>query len=198
MTIRHNELRNLTGELLAEVCYDIKIEPQLTPLTGEKLSHKSSNQSDDARLDVPARGFSQRGGKAFLDIRVYNPLAKSYSSQDLNAAHRRNETEKKRQYGDRIRQIEHASFNPLVFTCFGGMAWECQMFNKRLSELLAEKRNTNLSLVTSWVRTRFSMSLLRTAILCLRSSRSRNHKTSYVTIVDTDIEVACVEAGIEY
>ena len=182
MTIRHNELRNLTGE-----------EPQFTPLTGEKLSHKSSNQSD-----VSARGFWQRGGKAFLDITVYNPLAKSYSSQDLNAAHRRNEREKKRQYGDRIRQIEHASFNLLLFTCFGGMAWECQMFNKRLSELLAEKRNTNLSLVTSWVRTKFSMSLLRTAILCLRSSRSRNHKTSYVTIADTDIEVACVVAGIEY
>ena len=86
----------------------------------------------------------------------------------------------------------------VVFTCFGGMAWECQMFYKRLSEQLTEKRNTNLSLVTSWVRTRLSMSLLRTAIFCLRGSRSRNHKTSYVTVADTDIEVACVKAGIEY
>ena len=44
VSIRHNELRDLTGYLLAEVCHDVKIKPQLTPLTGERLSHKSSNK----------------------------------------------------------------------------------------------------------------------------------------------------------
>ena len=146
---------------------------------------------------MSARGLWQRGDKALLDIRVYYPLAKSYSKQDLNAAHRRNEKEKKREYGDCVRQIEHASFTPLVFTCFGSMAWECQMFYKRLSEMLAEKRKSNVSLVTCWVRTKLSMSLLRTAILCLRGSRSRRLR-NVVNVADTDVEVACVEAGIEH
>ena len=52
VSIRHNELKDLSGDLLAEVCNDVKIEPQLTSLTGERLSHKSSNKNDDARLDV--------------------------------------------------------------------------------------------------------------------------------------------------
>ena len=77
------------------------------------------------------------------------------------------------------------------------MAWECQMFYKRLSEMLAEKRKSNVSLVTSWIRTKLSMSLLRTAILCLRGSRSRRIR-NVVNVADTDVEVACVEAGIEH
>ena len=35
---RHNELRDLTGELLAEVCHDVCIEPPLGELTGETLT----------------------------------------------------------------------------------------------------------------------------------------------------------------
>ena len=32
-----------------------------------------------------------------------------------------------REYGDRIREVEHADFNPMVFTCTGGMAPQCQV-----------------------------------------------------------------------
>ena len=64
--------------------------------------------------------------------------------------------------------------------------------------MLAEKRKSNTtSLVTSLVRTKLSMSLLRTTILCLRGSRSRRQRT-VVNFADTDIEVASVEAGIEH
>ena len=41
------------------------------------------------------------------------------------------------------------------------------------------------------------MNLLRTAILCLRGSRSRRIR-NVVNVADTDVEVACVEAGIEH
>ena len=38
VTIRHNEVRDFTAELLGETCNDVAIEPMLTPLTG-KHSH---------------------------------------------------------------------------------------------------------------------------------------------------------------
>ena len=38
-TIRHNEVRDLTADLLTEVCYDVEVEPKLQELTGE---HKIS------------------------------------------------------------------------------------------------------------------------------------------------------------
>ena len=54
---RHDQLRNLEAKMLSEVCQDIKIEPQLQPLTGENMSLQSANTEDSASLDVKARGF---------------------------------------------------------------------------------------------------------------------------------------------
>ena len=56
-SIRHNELRDITAELLTEVCHGVGIEPTLQPLTGEQLSYRSANIEDGARLDVVAKGF---------------------------------------------------------------------------------------------------------------------------------------------
>ena len=50
---KHNELRNLTSEMVREVCKNVVIERLLTPLTREELL-KSSNTSNQARADVSA------------------------------------------------------------------------------------------------------------------------------------------------
>ena len=47
--MRHNELRDLTAEMLSEVCKDVALEPKLIPLTGETLKYKSANLEDESR-----------------------------------------------------------------------------------------------------------------------------------------------------
>ena len=59
--IRHNEIRDLTANLMAEVCHDVCIEPTLEPITGEALSGASAIREDGARLDVAASGFWEVG-----------------------------------------------------------------------------------------------------------------------------------------
>ena len=66
MSIRHNELRNLTANLLSEVCYDVSVEPQLNQLSGEKLNLRSANSSNEGRLDIAARGVWSKYQRAFL------------------------------------------------------------------------------------------------------------------------------------
>ena len=46
-SIRHNEIRDLTANLLTEVCSDVWIEPSLQPLSGETLQGASSNIQND-------------------------------------------------------------------------------------------------------------------------------------------------------
>ena len=53
---RHDELKDILAKLLDEVAYDVSIKPQLSPLSGEILP-PSANRSDEARLDIAARGF---------------------------------------------------------------------------------------------------------------------------------------------
>ena len=76
-------MQDLFASLLQDVCHDFEIEPDLQTLTGEILS-SSTKSSDKARLDVSARGFWQRGQRAFFDERNFNPFVKSHLNQILN------------------------------------------------------------------------------------------------------------------
>ena len=111
-SIRHNELRDITAELLTEVCHSVGVEPTLQPLTGEQLSYRSANIEDGAHLDVAAEGFWDHRQKAYFDVKVFNPLAPTYGSTSLPQCYRRAELEKRRMYEERIREIEHGSFTP--------------------------------------------------------------------------------------
>ena len=71
--------------MLESVAYDVQIEPALQPLTGKALP-RSANSDDEGRLDISARGFWQRGGKAFFDVRIFNPFTKSHLPINLKGA----------------------------------------------------------------------------------------------------------------
>ena len=112
VTIRHNELRDLTAKKLSEVCYDTKIEPIFVPVSGEDLSNRTANRSNEVRLDVRARGFWERGQQAFFDLRVFDPNTCRYLNKSLQHCHVINENEKKRTYNERVLQIDHGTFTP--------------------------------------------------------------------------------------
>ena len=56
-SIRHNEIRDITANLLSEICNNVCIEPHLQPITGEHLTGASANTQDGARLDIVANGL---------------------------------------------------------------------------------------------------------------------------------------------
>ena len=112
--------------------------PHLQPLSGESLSHRSAITEDGARLDVAMYGFW--GEKAFVDVRVFNPSAQSNRNGPLSSVYRKHEQEKRRQYDQRVREVEHATFTPLVLSTTGGMG-RAATFYKRLASMVAEKRN---------------------------------------------------------
>ena len=180
--IRHNEIRDLTAEILNETCNQVIVEPTLTPLTGECFIKQLTIKADNARADVCARGFWVKGQMAYCDVRVLNPLARCYLNQNLSIAHKRNEQEKKRQYNHRIQEVEQGSFTPLVFSCYGVMSRECSRFYSNAAEQIANKRKTNKSLVSAWIKTRLNFALLRSCLLCIRGTRTT---TNLESISDT-------------
>ena len=61
----HDDVRDQFASVLKDVCHDVQAKPHLQTLTGEALNN-TANSSDEARLDVSARGFWQRGLMHFL------------------------------------------------------------------------------------------------------------------------------------
>ena len=149
------------------------IEPTLQPIDREHFSAASCNTQDGARLDIAANGFwGGRFERTFFDVRIFNPHAQSNRHSNPTASYRKHEMIKKRHYDQRIREVEHASFTPLVFSATGGMAKEATVFYKRLALLLSTKRDESYSKTLFWLRCRLSFSLLRSAIQCIRGARS--------------------------
>ena len=145
-------------------------EPTLQPLTGESLRLRSASTNDGARLDISAEGF---WGHWYQ--RVFCPLSATNRSRSLMACYRANEEIKKRKYDQRIREVEHASFSPLIFSTSGGFGPISSLFIKRLSHLHAEKFQRPYSIVVNYIRCRYSFSILKSALRCLRGSRSKPH-----------------------
>ena len=114
------------------------------------------------------------GGKVpFFDVRVFHPNAQSYRNVSIPSVYRRHEMQKKkREYGDRVREVEFASFTPLVFATTGGMGKEAITFYRRLAELLSKRSAFSYSSTLAWIRCTLSFSLLRSATMCIRESRS--------------------------
>ena len=54
-SLRHNEIRGVTADLLNEVCHNVSTESELQPLSGELLSRRTANTEDGARLNVKAQ-----------------------------------------------------------------------------------------------------------------------------------------------
>ena len=129
--------------------------------------------ADGARLDVAACGFwGGRHERAFFDVRVFNPHASS-NNQPLSTCYRKHENAKKRAYDQRIREIEHGTFTPLVLSLTGGMGTAATVCYKRLASMIAQKRDQSYSKTMSWLRCSLSFSLLRSSIHRYITSRFR-------------------------
>ena len=187
---RHNELRDLEAEMLRMVCNDVEVKSVLQVVTGETLNH-GANKAPDARLDIHARGFWERQRSAFFDVRVCHPNADSNRDLNPEQIYKKDESEKKRQYAERVMEIEQGTFTPLVFTTTGGMADECVKYHSRLAELIANMKGERYSSAISWIRAKVSFAIVRSAILFVRGSRSRRRQLS---IVDSDLQIENIRA----
>ena len=145
------------------------VEPDLQPVAPNQLHGSSANIQDGARLDIAANGvWGGRLERTNFDVRVFNPIAPSNRNLPPSTAYRKHEREKKRAYEQRVREVEHSSFTPLVLSASGGMGTEATIFYKRLASLLAGKWDIHYSRTVCWLRCRLSFALLRSSIQALR------------------------------
>ena len=104
-----------------------------------------ANKAPYTRLDIYAWGFWERQRSAFFDVWVCHPNADSNRDLTPKQTHKKHENEKKRQYAERVMEIEQGTLTPLVFTTTGVMVDECVKYYSRLAELIANKKGESYS-----------------------------------------------------
>ena len=96
--------------------------------------------------------------------------------------YKRNKQEKKRVYEERVREIKHGFFAPLVFSISGSMGPITTTVYKRMASLVAEKHHHPYRSTLFRLSCKLSFSLLRSAIMCIRGSRSSYHRPTIMCI----------------
>ena len=161
------DIWNITAEWLSKACYGVAIEPPLQPLTEESIESRSANRQDEAIADIHAKGSWGQWQSAIFDIRVFHSNTRSYSN--IPSLYRRHEQQNKREFADRIREVEQASFTPFVFVTTGGMG---RVFYWRLASLLSRCSSNAYSRALAWMRYTLSFLSIRSAVVCICGSRS--------------------------
>ena len=190
--MRHNNIRDFEANLMRLVCNDVETEPPLQPLQGEKTGGLTG---DEARPDIRARGIWRNGQNAFFDVRVTNLNCSSQNDQPAKKIYAKHEAEKKRAYNERVMQVEHGSFTPLIYSVNGGVGPECDRYHKHLAERIAAKTGEPYGQVMAWIRCKIAFIILRACLICVRGSRSHT-TTRNATTVDSDFNLACDNARI--
>ena len=111
-------------------------------------------------LSCPFGGFSTLRYNEVRDI------------TSLAAIYRRHEQEKSRKYEERVREVEYASFVPVVLSTSGGYGNHANALFSRIASLLAEKSKEPYAQIISLLRCRLGFALVRYGAMCLRGSRS--------------------------
>ena len=73
-------------------------------------------------------------------------------------------------YNQQILKVEHGSFTPLVFSCFGRMSRECSCFFLHAAEHLANRRKEPKSKIITWIKARLNFALILNMLLCLHGA----------------------------
>ena len=124
----------------------------------------------------------ERQRSALFDVRMSHPNADSCRDLTPKQIYKKHENEKKRQYAERVMEIEQETFTPLVFTTTGGMADECAKYHSWLAELIAQFPG---------LKAKVSFAIVRSAILCLRGWRSRRRQLDFV---GSDLQIENIRA----
>ena len=122
---RHDHERDPFASLLMDECHDLEVDLHLQTLTGEVLT-SSTISSDEVCLDIIARGFRQRELRAFFDVRIFNPFAKSHVNHKLDTAFSSNENEKS---DSTTSELLNSNMAPLALLCSHRMAEKAEKPN---------------------------------------------------------------------
>ena len=133
-----------------------------------------------------------------FDVRIFNSHAPVNCSSSTDACYRRHEREKRRAYEQRVLEVEHDTFTPLVLSTSGGWGLSAMVAFKRLAGPISDKCDQPYSSTLSFIRCKITFSLIDSAISCLRAPRSTFHAPARdFNLTDYPLDLICAEVQLE-
>ena len=109
---------------------------RLQHLSGESMTHCTAITTDDACLDIAARGSWSAAQHAYFNIRVFHPNVQSNNSGSISTAYNKHGSIKKRAYCSVFEMLSKVSSLPSLFSTTGEMGEKASTFYKWLADIV--------------------------------------------------------------
>jgi hypothetical protein len=140
------------------------------PTTSRHLN-PTDTLGDEARGDVLAQGFWNRGRGTVFDIRICDTDSRFYGNTSLSKILERHAKEKKDKYETACLN-RHRDFTPLVYSVDGMASKDARTAKRRIAWLLAKKWSRTYSDMACFIHTQMSLAIVRSNTLLLRGDRT--------------------------
>jgi hypothetical protein len=169
--MRHDDLKMEIMSLCAQAFSPgaVRIEPKINTYRGAPAGGLAAD-APELRGDISTHGFWTRGKTTIYDVRVTDTDAPSHSGQDPFKVLAKQEREKRDLYEEPC-NARRRDFTPLVFSVDGLMGEQATAVSRRLARRLSNKWGRSYSTVCGFVRSRLSISLVRSVSMLLRAPR---------------------------
>ena len=115
---------------------------------------------------------------------MFHPNCASYVDKDIEQLYVQHENMKKRDYRERVLNVEHGSLTPIIFTTSGGAGPGSNKHHKRIAQLMALKKKGEYSVIIQYIRTRLRFNLLRSILVAIRGERGKHKRSGPISSID--------------
>eukprot|EP00804_Cyclotella_cryptica_P008690 CCRYP_018533-RD/>CCRYP_018533-RD protein AED:0.12 eAED:0.12 QI:0/-1/0/1/-1/1/1/0/466 len=179
VSIRHDDVRDEWAHLcgLALTSSRVTTEPLIhygdgmgASLGGTTGNRNGNTLGEEARGDVSAHGFWQKGRSTIFDVRITDTDSKSYGNTASDKLLERFAQLKRDKYEEACLE-RRKDFTPLCYSVDGMACKAARAAERRLASLLSVKWDRQYSEMVNFIRTRMSLAVVRSNTLLLRSER---------------------------
>ena len=139
----------------------------MTEKKEEKRYYKKKRSEKRWKKEKEGRRKMEEGSRRRKKRKKRRRRRKKIKRRRRKAKKKKSKEEEKRHYNQRIVEIKHSSFTPLVFSAYGG---ETKHFFSTLANKIATKKHLEPSIVITWLREKIA--LFRDRVFCVRGSQS--------------------------
>ena len=170
----HNSVRDVLTDSLNLFAHAFR-EPCLHPVSeADAFKYKTTMTDPNARSDIVViEGLFGEFRQTYIDVQGACRLSPTSMAKSVNAVLQDAGRSKIRQYGQRIKQVEHGDFIPFTFTSSGHLGAPSHDLLRVMASNIAHKFGVNFHQSLTLLRLRVNFAILKGALRCLRAPRSR-------------------------
>ena len=170
---RHDYIKFIIG-MHAEKAFgtnSVEIEPMIRYLDDEANDIVAGNLNRNARADLAIRDFEGMHQTSYFDVSIVSPICDTNLQNTVLKTIANAEKKKNDLYNDRITKQLGGKFMPCIFSSGGGIGPAAKKIIDKISNKIAYTSMERLSDIKSEIRTDIVVSLIKSRIQGLRSSR---------------------------